>query len=241
MSSSPINPAGPAQDKALDHGTEIARHPGRRIAVFYATQEGHTLEIAERITLDLRKGGFDVDLHDVRFPPLYELDQYCAAVLAASVHQGNHEKEMIRFVKDHRQELGRVPTAFISASLSEVGAEKREATPAEHIQFVADVNKMLDTFFEQTQWHPTYVKPVAGALTYSKYNFFLRFIMRRIARRQGAPTDSSRDYDFTNWTELDKFVADLAAGIRLAVNEASPAGNVGRRDGAEHSKGASYA
>ena len=204
--------------------TELESHPPKRVAVFFATQEGHTREIAERIMLDLRKDGFDVDLHDVRLPFAFDLNLYSAAVLAASVHQGNHEKEMIRFVRDHRAELQRMPTAFISVTLSEVGAERREATPAEHIQFVADVNKMLDTFFEQTEWYPTYVKPVAGALTYSKYNFFIRFIMRRIARKQRAATDTSRDYDYTNWIELDKFIENLAAEIRIASVAASPSG-----------------
>ncbi len=224
MSSSPFNPLGPAHDTSRDPQTELISHPARRAAVFFATKEGHTQEIAERIMLDLRKGGFDVDLHDVRIPLAFDLSQYCAAVLAASVHQGNHEKEMIRFVRDHRSELERVPTAFISVTLSEAGAERRETTPAEHIQFVADVNKMLDTFFKQTEWYPTYVKPVAGALTYSKYNFFIRFIMKRIARKQRADADTSRDYDYTNWIELDKFVENLAAEIRIASVAANSSG-----------------
>ncbi|MBZ5661937.1 MAG: protoporphyrinogen oxidase [Acidobacteriia bacterium] len=221
MSSSPFNPLGPAHDTSRDPQTELESRPARRAGVFFASKEDHTREIAERIMLDLRKGGFDVDLHDVRIPLAFDLSHYCAAVLAASVHQGNHEKEMIRFVRDHRSELERMPTAFISVTLSEAGAERREATPAEHIQFVADVNKMLDTFFKQTEWYPTYVKPVAGALTYSKYNFFIRFIMKRIARKQRADTDTSRDYDYTNWIELDKFVENLAAEIRIASVAAS--------------------
>jgi menaquinone-dependent protoporphyrinogen oxidase len=238
MNSSPRKPQVPEFSACCGCGTESQSPRQNRVAVFFASKEGHTLEIAERITLDLRKDGFDVDLHDVRFPLLYELDHYCAAVLAASVHQGNHENEMIRFVKDHRAELERVPTAFISVSLSEVGAERQEATPAEHIQFVADVNKMLDTFFQQTGWHPTYVKPVAGALSYSKYNFFIRFIMRRIARKQGAGTDTSRDYDYTNWIGLDKFVEDLSGQIRGKAQAKSPeqisAGRVLTAEGSEH-------
>lgn len=221
MSSSPFSPLGPAHDISLNRGAELEGQSVRRVAVFFATQEGHTREIAERIMLDLRKGGFDVDLHDVRHALTFDLKEYSAAVLAASVHRGNHEKEMIRFVRDHRQELGRMPTAFISVSLSEVGAERREATPAEHIQFVADVEMMMDKFFEQTGWHPAYVKPVAGALAYSEYNFFIRFIMKRIARKQGAGTDTSRDYDYTNWIDLDRFIENMAAEIRIAAVAAS--------------------
>jgi len=224
MSSTPYNPLGPAHDSSRDRGAELGGAPARRVAVFFASQEGHTREIAKRIMMDLRKGGFDVDLHDVRLPIAFGLNFYSAAVLAASVHQGNHEKEMVRFVKDHRSELERMPAAFISVSLSEVGAERRETTPAEHEKFASDVKKMLDTFFEQTQWHPTYVKPVAGAIMYSKYNFFIRFIMKRIARKQGADTDTSRDYDYTDWIELDKFIEDLAAEIRRVAVAASPSG-----------------
>jgi menaquinone-dependent protoporphyrinogen oxidase len=224
MSTSSFNPLGPAHFSASARQVEHEKHPAKRVAVFYATKEGHTKEIAELVTIDLRKAGFDVDLHDVRLAFPFDMKLYSAAVLAASVHGEKHEKEMIQFVKNHRAELERMPTAFLSVTLSEVGAEKKDATPAEHIQFVADVNKMLDRFFEETEWRPTYVKPVAGALSYSKYNFFIRFIMRRIARKQGAGTDVSRDYDYTNWIELDKFVEDLAARIRLAAGPPSPSG-----------------
>jgi menaquinone-dependent protoporphyrinogen oxidase len=161
--------------------------------------------------------------------------------LAASVHQGNHEKEMLRFVKEHRTELERIPTAFISVSLSEVGAERWQATPAEHIHFAADVNKMLDTFFEQTEWYPTYVKPVAGALSYSKYNFFIRFIMRQVAGKQRAGTDTSRDYDYTNWIELDKFNEDLGAEIRGAAGAASRSGKAVETERTVEARSATHA
>jgi len=227
MSTSRFNPLGPAHHSSPDSPGEHANNPTARVAIFFATKEGHTKEIAERIMRDLRKDGFDVDLHDVRLPLAFDLSLYSAAVLAASVHQGNHEKEMVQFVRGHRSELEKMPTAFISVSLSEVGAERKEATPAEHEQFVADVSKMLDTFFKQTEWHPTYVKPVAGALSYSQYNFFIRYIMKQIARKQGAGTDTSRDYDYTNWIELDKFVEDLVGEIRRAALPASACAKAG--------------
>lgn len=241
MSTSPFNPLGPAHDTSRDLGAELESHPSPRVAVFFATVEGHTREIAQRVFLDLRKVGFDVDLHDVREPFAFDLKLYSAAVMAASVHAGNHEQEMIRFVKDHRTQLLNMPTAFISVSLSEVGAERKEETPAQHIQLVSDVNKMLDTFFQQTGWHPTLVKPVAGALCYSKYNFFIRFIMRRIAKKQGAGTDVSKDYDYTDWTDLDKFVVKLGEEIRSGAAAASPLGRAPEAENSAPTRSASHA
>jgi menaquinone-dependent protoporphyrinogen oxidase len=212
--SSPFKPIGPAHYDPEKSDPKSVDQAAKRVGVFYATREGHTLRIAERIVGDLRTLGFDVDLLEVRRPLPYSLNNYSAAVLAASVHAGSHEKEMVQFVKDHRSELELMMTAFLSVTLSEAGAEMRDKSLVEHARFVQDVDKMLSKFFNDTKWRPTLVKPVAGALLYTQYNFLVRLIMRRIARKAGAATDTLHDYVYTDWVGLDKFVNDLAAEIR---------------------------
>ncbi len=56
--------------------------------------------------------------------------------------------------------------------------------------------------------------PVAGALLYTKYNLLMRWIMKRIAAKAGGATDTSRDYDYTDWTDLEVFAGDF--GKRVA-------------------------
>jgi menaquinone-dependent protoporphyrinogen oxidase len=46
---------------------------------------------------------------------------------------------------------------------------------------------------------------------YRRYNPLVRFVMKRIARKAGAPTDSSRNYDFTDWPAIDRFVDRFVA------------------------------
>ena len=62
---------------------------------------------------------------------------------------------------------------------------------------------------------------VAGRLAYTQYGLLMRFIMKRIARQHGAPTDTTRDYEFTNWDEVarlaDTVVRMIAAGARRAA------------------------
>jgi menaquinone-dependent protoporphyrinogen oxidase len=184
------------------------------IGIFYATREGQTRRIAEYVGTALRDRGFEVRVQQVRDKDAkIQLVRYRAAVLAASVHAGQHEREMVAFVKQHLAELQRLPTAFLSVTLSEAGVERAEASPEQRARFVADVKKVLDQFFKQTGWHPERVKPVAGALLYTKYNFLVRFIMKRIARKAGAATDTSRDYEYTDWVALDRFVEELATEI----------------------------
>ena len=182
----------------------------KRIGVFYATREGHTQAVAERVAAELEARGFDAAANNVRGQAANaSLDGYGGAVVAASVHGGKHEREMVKFVKNHLRELSRMPAAFVSVTLSEAGVERPESTPEQRAQCEADVQKMMEDFFQETGWRPKLVLPVAGALLYSRYNFVLRFVMKRIAKKMRAGMDTSRDYDYTDWGALDRFAGRL--------------------------------
>jgi menaquinone-dependent protoporphyrinogen oxidase len=178
-----------------------------KAAIFYATREGHGKRVAEHIAERLRAQRFDVDVCNVKdSPELIDTQPYQLAFVVASVHLGHHEREILRFVKSHRADLVRLGAPFLSLTLSEAGAEDSAAPTAKRTAAAADAQRMIDVFVQETGWRPAYMLPVAGALTYSKYNFIIKLIMKAIARRAGGPTDTSRDYEFTDWVALDRFV-----------------------------------
>jgi menaquinone-dependent protoporphyrinogen oxidase len=201
----------PAQLLRFRRGTVLAHAGSMTAAIFYATREGHTRKIAERMAVDLRARGATAEVFDVRTIETLDWSRYSAACVAASVHLGHHEPEMIAFVERHRTELTRLDAAFVSVSLSEAGAEDPTLTDAQRQAAAADAQRMIDVFVEDAGWRPDHVLAVAGALAYTKYNFLVRFMMKRIARKAGAPTDTSRDYEFTDWPALDRFVDALAS------------------------------
>jgi len=195
------------------------------VLVIYATREGHTRRIAEYLADAVRKRGLPADLVDAScLPAGFSLEGYSGALVAASVHRQNHEREMVDFVKRRAADLERIPSAFLSISLSEAGVEDPSASPERRAQAAADVEMMIQLFLRETAWRPRLVKPVAGALLYSKYNILLRFIMKLIARRAGGGTDTSRDYDYTDWAGLDKLVTDL---VDLLTTRASSPESLG--------------
>ena len=182
------------------------------VLVLYATREGHTKCIAEYLTGKIQSLSLPARLLEVtQLPNGVSLVDYSAVVLAASVHVGKHEPEIVRFVRRHRADLNQMRTAFLSVSLSQAGAQDTQATSESRAKAAADVKSMIDTFLADTGWKPTLVQPVAGALMYSKYNVLVRFIMKRIARRTGASTDISCDHVFTRWRDLDHLLLKLLA------------------------------
>lgn len=196
---------------ALGSQELFENHPMNSMAILYATREGHSQRIAERVATVLSARGFRSEGIPLQPNPVsLELGRYSTAILVASVHVGKHEREMVNFIQSHRGELDALPTLLISVSLSQAGAEMAGSSPQARARAAADVEYLINKLINDTGWRPTCVKPVAGALMYSKYNPFVKFIMKRIARKAGAGTDTSRDYCYTDWGALEHFIAEFA-------------------------------
>ncbi len=176
-----------------------------RLLIVYATTEGQTRKIADWLAEQARGRGHDADAHDAAaLPAGLDMAGYDAAIVAGSVHMGHHQAAVEHFVKAHRPALERKPAAFVSVSLSAAGdAEDR-----------ADALACAEQFLAQTGWHPARVHLAAGAFRFTQYDFFRRWIMRRIAREKHQPTQG--DTEYTDWADLgrflDSFLADVAAG-----------------------------
>jgi len=186
------------------------------IGVFYATRQGHTQRVAEHVAATLHARGLETEVCNLRKQTEdVVFEDYTGVVLAASVHFGIHEYEMTKFVKQHRADLDAIPSAFISVNLTQAGAERSTATEEQRTKAAGLVESFLNDFSAKTGWHPKYVKAVAGALPYTKYNFVLRFFLKRCVAKSGWDMDTSRDHVYTNWPALDQFVDQFAAAVQL--------------------------
>jgi menaquinone-dependent protoporphyrinogen oxidase len=183
------------------------------ILVLYATREGQTKRIAEHIVSTLRAHGRESHLADVA-TEVQELEpqDYGAVILAASVHMGKHEREMVRFVKQHRQALEKLPTVFLSTSMTEAAAELGSHTAPLRDQAHAEAERTIEEFFAATGFRASSHKAVAGALRYTQYNWLVRRVMKHISKTEGVSTDTSRDHEYTDWIDLDRFMEAVLKG-----------------------------
>ena len=120
---------------------------------------------------------------------------------------------MAKFVKRHLADLQEMPTAFLSVSLAEASVEDANTRPEYRAEAEAHVKKATAAFLAETGWVPSLISAAAGALVYTKYNFLTRFIMKRIARKTGRPTDTTRDYEYTDWSRLDRLAEEFARSV----------------------------
>lgn len=167
-----------------------------RILVVYGTTDGHTGKVAQVCAERLRFSG---DTADVVNASENDPDpaSYDAVIVAASVHASGYQREIVSWVRRHHAVLNGRPAVFLSVCLGVL-----QHDPAVD----RELSRIVTAFFESTSWRPLETRMIAGALKYTQYNVLKRFVMRRIARKAGGDTDTSRDYEYTDWNDLRGFV-----------------------------------
>ena len=174
------------------------------VLVVYATHDGQTRKIAERMATVLRIHRHVVELLDASVSREVDLSRFDAVFIGSPVRAQGYLRAVVRFVRSHRTELERMPTLFFSVGLAVVGKSgKGQAQTMEIVRkLVAD-----------TGWRPARVELIAGALPYTRYNFLVRFVMRRIVSKEGGDTDTSRDYEYTDWAAVDRCAVEFVDGV----------------------------
>lgn len=184
------------------------------VLIVYATKEGQTAKIARHIAQTLRNAGHTIELFDADHPtrPL-ELGQFQFAVVGGPIHAGGYPRSIARFVRKNRPFLERVSSAFFSVGLA-IESHRSDGR--------AQTMPLVHEFLEATGWHPQRIELFAGALQYTKYNPFVRLVMRHIAAKEGGDTDTSRDYEYTDFAAVERFAREfVAVSATSAVDDAS--------------------
>ena len=168
--------------------------------IIYHSKHGQTEKISHRIASGLETNRFSVVTHNINF-----LDQsisfgnFDLVVIGAPIYTTKHSKLLARFLRKHHDDLQNPTTAFFSVSLSAGGDEGQKD----------DARKCMEEFLEQANWEPQLQTTFAGALPYLEYGWFTRFLMKWIVKKSGGDTDTSKNYEYTDWKRVDRFADEL--------------------------------
>jgi menaquinone-dependent protoporphyrinogen oxidase len=179
------------------------------ILVAYGSTEGQARKVAEFIAERVRRRGHRVDLVDAATPAAQQVvvPTYLAAFVGGSVHQHRHQSALAHFIKDNRAWLDVMPVALFSVSL---------AAAMDDMDSRLEARRMLDEFANDCGLKPMAVRCVAGALKFTQYDYLKRQLMRLIARQRGQSTDTSKDIECTDWSDIEVFVDEFLAAAEIA-------------------------
>ena len=184
-----------------------------RVLVLYGTTDGHTRKVAQRLADTIRTYNIDVDVANADVDEVVP-HGYAGVIVAASLHAGGYQPAVLRWTTRHADTLATKTTAFVTVCLGILQHE-----PA--VQ--RELDRLRSAFLQTAGWQPTVTKNVAGALLYRNYNWLKRLAMVRIVRKAGGDTDTSRNYEYTDWKDVEAFAAEFAGRVGAAAGQADPA------------------
>jgi menaquinone-dependent protoporphyrinogen oxidase len=179
------------------------------LLLVYGTTEGQTRKIAQFVADRVSQQGHHTQLvNAIDATSAVDPRDFDAVIIAASVHAGRYQSAVVHFVIEHLAAIATRSNAFLSVSLAAAGDDEDD---------VQGLKKCVADFAHETGWTPRSIHHVAGAFRYTAYDFLKRWAMKYIAYRKGGPTDTSRDYELTDWDDLTRFVDSFlkeSAGAR---------------------------
>ena len=114
-----------------------------KLLIAYHSHDGQTTKIAGHLALRLRERRLDVDEFEARHAP--PPDGYDVAVVGDSIRLGRHSRQLTRYLRRHREALGRVPVALFQVSMTSAGHDTEHA---------AESDRLLRQLVERTGLQP---------------------------------------------------------------------------------------
>ncbi len=173
----------------------------QRILVAYATTDGHTLHICERLKFLLTALGQRVTVVPIEQANALNLDHFERIVIGASIRYGHHQPQVAQFITRHQAVLESRPSAFFSVNI--VARKPNKNTP--------ETNPYVRKFLQGIVWKPQLCAVFAGKLDYPRYGFFDRQMIRLIMWMTKGPTDPKAVVEFTDWAKVEAFAHEVCA------------------------------
>jgi menaquinone-dependent protoporphyrinogen oxidase len=162
-----------------------------RVLIVYASRAGSTGEVARAIGQTLNDAGALVDVRSVSDEN--DLGSYKAVIVGSAIRVGRWLPEAVDFVKKHRDELSRVPSAYfvVCSTMKDDTPENRKKTLA----YLDPVHKAAPNI------KPVDIGLFAGVIDFNKLSFMDRSMLKVRGASEG---------DFRNWAAIKKWATDIA-------------------------------
>lgn len=163
--------------------------------ILYFTTDGQTRKIAEKLAEVITH---EVELISLKDPYVDFAEKIVNAdqiVMGASIRYGHFNSLVYLFIEQHHTILNQKRSAFYGVNLT--ARKENRKTP--------ETNTYVRKFLTKIKWKPTHIEVIAGALLYPRYRFFDRIMIQLIMRLTKGETDSTQEYEYTDWLQIERF------------------------------------
>jgi menaquinone-dependent protoporphyrinogen oxidase len=167
--------------------------------IIYSSTDGQTKIICEKIK-NFSKNSESIKLISLEEASDFNLQPYEDIIIGASIRYGKHNKNLYKFISSNKAILIKKRSAFFSVNV--VARKPEKNTP--------ETNPYMKKFLKISNWKPDKLGVFAGKVNYPNYSFFDKYIIRLIMFITKGPTDTSKSFEFTDWSKVEDFAKELS-------------------------------
>ena len=167
--------------------------------IIYSSTDGQTKIICEKIK-NFSKNSESIKLISLEEAHDFNLQSYEEIIIGASIRYGKHNKNLYKFISSNKETLEKKRSAFFSVNV--VARKPEKNTP--------ETNPYMKKFLKISNWKPDKLGVFAGKVNYPNYGFFDKYIIRLIMFITKGPTDTSKSFEFTDWSKVEDFAKELS-------------------------------
>jgi menaquinone-dependent protoporphyrinogen oxidase len=167
--------------------------------IIYSSTDGQTKIICEKIK-NFSKNSESIKLISLEEASDFNLQSYEDIIIGASIRYGKHNKNLYKFISSNKGILEKKRSAFFSVNV--VARKPEKNTP--------ETNPYMKKFLKISNWKPDKLGVFAGKVNYPNYGFFDKYIIRLIMFITKGPTDTSKSFEFTDWSKVEDFARELS-------------------------------
>ena len=167
--------------------------------IIYSSTDGQTKIICEKIK-NFSKNSESIKLISLEEAKDFNLQSYEDIIIGASIRYGKHNKNLYKFISSNKETLEKKRSAFFSVNV--VARKPEKNTP--------ETNPYMKKFLKISNWKPDKLGVFAGKVNYPNYSFFDKYIIRLIMFITKGPTDTTKSFEFTDWSKVEDFAKELS-------------------------------
>jgi len=176
--------------------------------IFYATRDGQSRKIAERIAGRLAESGIEVAPQDLAGgqPSQSSIETAELAVVVAAIRYGKILPEALEFLAAYEKLETQSKLVLLVVNLTSRKPGKETPEGSVYLRRAIAKYKLA----------PAFARAIPGVLDYKRYSWRDRQLIRFIMFLTGGPTDPRTCIEYTPWDVVDNIalkITDLNGGI----------------------------
>jgi len=163
-----------------------------RVLIGYGSRYGSTAETAEAMAKAVQEVGAQVDLVNLKKAnPSSPIEDYNLVVIGSGIQAGRWTKEPLEFIKDNLNALSKTKVAIFVVCGYAASPEKCDFAQSEFLDKIVE---------EYPDLSPVSTGLFPGVFDFSKYNFAVKALVKRIVKQQMEPGEEVPEkIDFRDW------------------------------------------